>query len=712
MEKRRDLWTALALFALTAALYWPATGFQFVAFDDGLYVSENPLVQAGLTLAALKGAATAVVAANWHPLTLLSLMLDRSLFGPGPAGFHLANLVLHAANAALLFIVLRRLTNSYWPAALAAALFGWHPLNVESVAWVAERKNVLSTLFLLLALWCYAHYARRKTVAAYAGALVCFALGLLAKPMLVSLPLILLLLDYWPLGRFYAAGGRTAPMAIGTVSDSKISRLSGPGSAATPADFGSEQRSQRAKGQARIGEVIFSRSLRLIVEKLPFIFLSLIFCIVTLAAQAGGHGVKSTSEVPLGLRAANIPVACAAYLARTFWPANLCVYYPLPAGWPVYSALGSLALLAAVSALAFHRRRRFPWLTAGWLWFLVTLLPVIGIVQVGSQASADRYVYVPELGLFLALAWSLERWCLARPGARAWITGACAAVLLGCLGATHAQLQYWRDSVSLFTRAVSVTRNNGFMQDNLGVVYSLAGNPAAAIAQFEAATRSNPEWVEPHYHLGQALMSAGQYPEAEAQFLIACQEVAPNAVLLNNLGVARAMLDKPSQARDSFLQARQLDPGYAKSYFNLALLDEKAGHYGEAATNYLTAVRLDPDWPEALNRLALFQAAGPEGPWRDPANALASAARANQLTARRVPAFLETQAACEAANGSFSNAVALAVLAEQTAREAHFDSLAGQLARQIKIYEAGRMPTNFTSAPSLTTGPPAITSPK
>lgn len=664
MQTRRDLWAGLALFAITAFLYWPATGFGFVAFDDGLYVYENPMVRAGISLAGIKWAFTAVVAANWHPLTVISLMLDESVFGGGAAGYHLTNLLLHAADTVLLFVVLRRMTGAFWPAVLVAALFGWHPLNVESVAWVAERKNVLSTLFLLLSLWCYTNYARQKSAGQHLGALGFFAMGLTAKPMLVSLPLILLLLDYWPLRR----------ISLPPESESRAPAI--------------------------------RMALKLAAEKAPFFLLSAAVCVVTMIAQTTAHSVKSLDEVPLALRLLNVPVAYAMYLAKTAWPANLCAFYPLPLTLPVQAAIGSLVLLAGISVTAFYLRVRFRWLLVGWLWFLVTLLPVIGIVQTGTQASADRHTYVPDLGLFLAVAFGLEHWMQQRPPVRPWVFGSCAVILLSFAAATAVQLQYWHDSVSLFTRAVTVTKDNYNMENNLGVVLSQAGRSEEAIAHYEAAIRSKPTDLESQYHLGQELMAVGQYDQAEAHFIEALKQSPGNVMLVNNIGVAEIMQGKPGEARDKFTQAMRLEPNYPKSYFNLALLDEQAGQDGAAATNFLTALRLDPDWPEALNRAALFQVVCPDMRWRDPMNALKFSRRANQLTEREVPAYLETEGACEAINGNFSNAVAVAKMAEQSAQDKHLDALADKLGQEIKIYESGRIPTNFAAVLSSTTGRP------
>ena len=335
------------LFVVTMVLYWPAIGFPFVNFDDPLYVYDNPQVIPGLTWAGIQWAATAVVAGNWHPLTLLSHLADCSFYRLFAGGHHLTNLLLHSTNAVLLWLLLKRLTGQFWPAALVAAVFAWHPLNVESVAWVAERKNVLSSFFFILTVWAYLRYAENPRPTRYLLALILFTLGLAAKPMLVTLPFILWLLDYWPLQRI-AFGQNQAALA----------------------------------GQ-RTG-------LRLL-EKIPFLMLSVADGVTTLMVQTGSGAVKGLVEVPLASRLLNVPVAYATYLGKTFCPSRLCVNYALPGQLPVVAALGSLLLLFAVTFLAWRWRFQFRWFLVGWLWFLGMLIPVIGLVPVGSQAWADRY---------------------------------------------------------------------------------------------------------------------------------------------------------------------------------------------------------------------------------------------------------------------------------------------------------------------------------
>ena len=364
-----------ALALLTLALYWPVVGHDFVNYDDGLYVTDNPHVQAGLTLDNIAWAFSTGHASNWHPVTWLSHLIDFSCFGWFAGGHHLVNVLFHTANTLLLFLLLRRLTGSLWRCAIVAALFAWHPLHVESVAWVAERKDLLSLFFLLLSLSAYVGYVKQPSPGRYTLTLACFALGLMAKPMIVTLPCLLLLLDWWPLARL---------------------RLS-----ATDAGENPSPRSHLWP---------------LVCEKLPFFALAAASCVVTVWTQHQTGALRTFHAVPLSARLANTVTAYACYLWKMIWPADLAVLYPMPSSWPLAMVLGSALALAGLSLFAWRWRTQFPWVVVGWCWFVVTLVPVIGLVQVGEQAMADRYTYLPLIGVFLALTWGVEAATVARRG--------------------------------------------------------------------------------------------------------------------------------------------------------------------------------------------------------------------------------------------------------------------------------------------------------
>jgi tetratricopeptide (TPR) repeat protein len=439
--RRLSLLLGAALALLTLAAYLPTLHNGFVNLDDGLYVTGNSHVQAGITRASVAWALTANVANNWHPLTLLSHLLDCQLFGLDAAGHHATSLLLHLANVLLLFAVLRQLTGAVWRSAAVAALFAVHPAHVESVAWVAERKDVLSALFWLLAMGAYGRYARRPALGRYLWVVLAMALGLAAKPMVVTLPFALLLLDVWPLERL-GLGWR-----------------------------------------------------RLAMEKLPLLALSAASSLVTLRYQR-------TSLAPLGLdpwslRLANAAVSYAAYLGKLLLPGNLAVFYPIPLAIPAWKVAGAAALLAVITTLAVRSARKSPWLLVGWLWFLGTLVPVIGLVQVGRQAMADRYTYIPSIGLFVAIVWGIAELIGERRIVSTTILAMAVAAAIALLAmGTWMQIGYWRDSVALYRHALAVTRDNYVAHVGLAKALTARRNWTGAAEQYRAALALRPGLTE------------------------------------------------------------------------------------------------------------------------------------------------------------------------------------------------------------------------
>ncbi|HWR98000.1 MAG TPA: tetratricopeptide repeat protein [Candidatus Methanoperedens sp.] len=469
------LFAVLLLLALTAAVYSPVTGFDFVNFDDDRYVTRNEAVRGGLSARGVSWALTDLGSGNWHPLTWLSHLTDVELFGLDAGGHHAVSLLLHLANTALLFAALRALTGAPWPSAAAAALFALHPLHVESVAWVSERKDVLSALFWMLGLLAYARYARRPSPARYAWVAAALALGLAAKAMLVTLPLVLLLLDWWPLGRLRAAG-------------------SGPG----------------APSPAAAARALF-------LEKIPLLLLSGLAGAITLAAQRGVPLLVPLEVRETAARVSNALWGYLWYLGKTLWPSSLAVYYPFPAGGPPLGKTVLAALvLAAVTLLVLRGRRSRPALAVGWLWFLVVLAPVIGLIQAGNQAVADRYTYLPLIGLFLAAAWGVgdprRRW----PAPRA-VTAALSAVTLAAVAAlalaSSLQVRHWRNSRTLFERAVEVTPAHPVTLNNLANALTAEGRDEEAIALYRRALLIRPDAIV-HANLGAALLRVGRLGEA------------------------------------------------------------------------------------------------------------------------------------------------------------------------------------------------------
>jgi Flp pilus assembly protein TadD len=644
MKNHRTLITGLGLFFITFVLYWPVTSFPFIAYDDQLYVYENPEVSKGLSYSGIKWAATASVGGNWHPVTMLSHMTDCSLFGRFAGGHHLTSLLFHAIDAILIWMLARRMTGSFWAGTLVAALFAWHPMNVESVAWIAERKNVLSSFFLLLTLLAYFKYVEKPTPGKYILTLVLFALGLMAKPMLVTLPCLLLVLDYWPLRRL---GGDGLP--------------------------GSTWR-------------------KLILEKLPFFVLTGAAIVLTLKTQNASGAVKSLHDVSLELRLLNVPVAYATYVFKAIFPVNLCFLYPLPDKYSAVLVAASIFVLVLVAGLMIHWRRRFPWFIAGWLWFLGTLVPVIGIVQAGDQAIADRYAYVPILGLFLMAACALEALVRARPHLRFIIAAAASAFVVVCLILSHYQIRYWRSSVELYRHALVVEPKNAIVHDLLGAALSGENLRAEANEQYRQAVNIAPGNVEYQYHLGLGLIEAGQFEAAEAPLRAAIQLIPDNAILHDSLGVALSQQNKTVEAMKEYVSAIQIQPDYAKPYFNLGKSEHDKGDDTAALANFTKAIQLDPDWPEALDQMALILATCSRVELRQPGEALKLSQYANELTGNQLPAYLRTLARTYAAVGDFSNAVVTAKSALKDTPTNELNSIGVSISRELKAYQDGKLP--------------------
>lgn len=545
---------AAALAAATLTAFRGVAGNDFVVYDDDQYVTANPALRGGLTAQAIRWAFTTGHAANWHPLTWLSHLLDVELFGFAPRGHHLMNLALHVAATLLLFLLLRQLTGNALPSLATAALFGLHPAHVESVAWVAERKDVLSTLLGLLAIAAYAGWVRRPSWLRYGVLVGVFALGLLTKPMLVTLPFVLLLLDFWPLRRW------------------------------------------------RWEEALAGLAPR-VREKLPLFVLAAAASLVTLLVQRGGGAVQSADRYPLMIRCQNAAVAYADYLRQLVWPVDLAVFYPHPgASLALVRVLGSLGLLLFLTAGAWRLRRSQPALLVGWLWFVGTLVPVIGLVQVGWQARADRYTYLSSIGLFVALAWG-ARALATTPERRTALAAATGAALAACCLLTHAQVGYWRDSETLFLRTLAVTRENFLAHNNLGHFYNEQGRPAEALPHLQDAIRIRPGYSEAHTNLGRALFLLGRLDEAGTQFERAITLQPDDPVTLNNLGFTRLQQGELAAAERWYRLALEQAPDWAELHHRIAVLLLLENRPDEARFHYERAVALDPADAESLNDL-------------------------------------------------------------------------------------------------------------
>jgi tetratricopeptide (TPR) repeat protein len=667
-QGRRVAGVCLVLAAITFAVFGQTLHHQFVDFDDNDYVYANPMVAQGLTWKGIVWAFS-FHAANWHPLTWLSHMLDFQLYGLHPGGHHLTNVLIHIATVIALFLVLRQMTGALWRSAFVAALFAIHPLRVESVAWVAERKDVLSGLFFMLTVGAYVHYARRpRTLSRYGLVVLLFALGLMCKPMLVTLPVVLLLLDYWPL-----------------------------------------QRAEKFSALA--------------LEKLPLLALSAASCGATLVAQH--EGIQTVGPFSAPVRLANALVSCVVYAGQMIWPSGLAAFYPYPLhGLPAWNVALAGLLLAGFSAVAFWQRRNRAWMLAGWLWYLVMLLPALGIIQVGRQAHADRYTYLPQIGLYLAVTW------LAAELAAKWRVGnRTLGILMGAIVTMLAvcawkQTAYWQNSETVWIHAIESTTDNGVAHSNLGTALAEQGKLEAALEQFQIAVQINPGYADFHNNFGNALFQVGKAYDAAAQYQIALQEGQNDAVVHNNLGNALeqegktdeavaqyqialqinpryaeaeydlgnafALHEKPDQAIIHYEKALQINPGYGEAHDNLGITLMNKGNVTGAMAQYQMALQTRPADPGILNNLAWLLAAGPEASLRDGNKAVELASRANALTGGGNPIILHTLAAAFAEAGRFSEALGTAQRALQLAEAQSNSVLAGKLKDQMKLFQAGR----------------------
>lgn len=574
--KTRVTLVALLLAAATIAAFWPAVHNGFLLdYDDNLYVAANPMVQGGLTGQSVRWAFTSVgYASNWHPLTWLSLMLDANLFGPSPRGSHLMNILFHAATALLLLTLWRRMTGALWPGVFMAFVFALHPLRVESVAWIAERKDVLSGACFILTLLAYLAHVRRPGPGRYLAVVGCFMLALLAKPMAVTLPGVLLLLDFWPLGRYVAPGS--------------AARVGLPAGRQTPGR-------------------------NLVLEKTPLFLLAAGAAAIAVRAQRTEGYVITLQDIALPDRLANAFVAYVGYLGKIFWPRDLIFFYPHPAAaLPAVKAAAAALFLAAVTIVVLRTARRRPFLLVGWFWFLGTLVPVIGIVQVGWQGMADRYTYLPGIGITIMMAGALSGLPHRRDETTRGPLGSSTRLLLGAgalilavtLGLlTRTQVGYWRDSVTLFTRTLEVTPVNWVIRNDLGTTLLLQGRPLEALPHLEAALALKPDFADNRLNLGVALEKIGRRAAAEQHY---------RELLRRSPGMAKAwfnlayLLDSENRLEEAAVAYRgglRLQPNFTAGSYSYGLVLERQGKIGEARDQYRETVRYSPGYAPAWYNL-------------------------------------------------------------------------------------------------------------
>ena len=672
-----------AIVLATAIVYAPVRHHPFIAYDDDAYVGHNPHVQGGLTPDGIRWAFTTYHGGNWHPLTWLSHMLDAQIVGDRPGGHHVSNALLHLANTILVYIVLLKLTGDAPPSALVALLFAIHPLHVESVAWVAERKDTLSTFFGLLTIWAYAAYVRSPSIRSFAIVCVLFTASLMSKPMFVTLPFALLLFDYWPLRRLNKSSIR---------------------------------------------------------EKLPLIGLTAVFSVIAIFAQ--GHSGASSSQFTMAQRFANAAVAYVTYLRKTLIPTDLALGYPHPTiiGEPITATqlVTALAILLAITALSLWQRRNRPWLLVGWLWYLGTLVPVIGIMQIGAQGMADRYTYVPLIGIFILIGWTL--WdLLPRSVPVNAIRAAVATVLIiVCTLLARKQVMYWSDTITLFTHTLDVAPRSYIAHDCLGVAHYHAKRPdlamhhyreslklfpanpqshnnmgvllfeqkqiVRAIQHYIAAIKAQPQFFDAHNNLGNALVEAGRGDLAIEHYQAALRLDPHLPQAHNNLGLLLAERGRIDEAISHFRQAVHSDPTYANAHYSLALALAMRGQFHEAVAHDRTAVSLKPDFADALNHLASLLATSPDPSVRNPSEAVTLAQRAVDATGGQSIQPLDTLGIALAASGRFNEAAGAAEralkLATSTTRPA---AATAALKQRLELYKSRASAASTTSNPATTT---------
>jgi protein O-mannosyl-transferase len=517
---------ALVLIALVVAIYYPVRHYGFVDLDDPQYVSENPHVADGLTWTGVNWAFTSIYASYWLPLIWLSHMLDVQLYGLNAGGHHVTNVVFHIANTVLLFLLLRRMTGDLPRSAFVAAMFGVHPLHVESVVWITERKDVLSTLLWLLTMWAYVDYARRRRSSRYLLMVGFFILGLMAKGMLVTLPFVLLLMDVWPLHRLQLTGWR--------LSREQVSLI-----------------------------------LALVREKLPLFALAIISSIVTYVATTTTGAVASVSQIPLNLRAANAVISYVRYIAQMFWPARLALFYPYPLSLPAWQIASCAAFLIGVTVMVVWQVRQRPYLLVGWLWYLGTLVPVIGLIQAGDQARADRFTYVPLIGVFMMIAWGIPDVRKLKRSSQIVAVTAALILTVACAFVARIQVGYWENKISIWEHALAVADESYIAHTNLGIARYEQGKVDEAIMHYRAALRLRPDFAEAHNDLGVALNDKGQIDEAI----------------------------------NEFLDGLRAKPAQAASHYNVAVLLARKGDTATAVQHLETALQLNPDYADARREL-------------------------------------------------------------------------------------------------------------
>jgi tetratricopeptide (TPR) repeat protein len=562
-NKYRDILVCLFLVISTLSVYWQINKYDFVNFDDNEYVYDNRHVQDGFTLENIKWAFTTNTASIWHPLTWLSHMLDYQFYGLNPGRHHLTNLIFHIVNTLLLFFVFRKMTGHLWQSAFVASLFALHPLHVESVAWISERKDVLSTFFWMLTMWSYIWYVQHPRINKYLLVILFFILGLMAKPMLVTLPFVLLLLDYYPLYRFQKSADSNNSLQRSTV-------------------------------------------FRLVIEKIPLFVLVVMASAITFYAQKHGGAVASLDAIPIQSRIANALVSYVNYIIKMIYPSNLAVIYPHPIIFPWWQITGACILLLSVSFIAVRFIKRSPYFFVGWLWYLGTLVPVIGLVQVGNQSMADRYTYIPLIGIFIIISWGIPEFVKRWHHVKRSLPIIATAILFVFMVITFSQVRYWKNSVTLFEHALNVTANNYIAHNNYGRLIMINnGKVDEAMSHFNKALNINPRSVEALNNIGVILAGRGKVEEAVLYFSKALTIQPYDEQTHFNLGLALSQQGKIDEAIKHYVEALRINPENVKAHINLGFALQAQGRLDDAIKHFKEALRIKPEDEIAQNNLAI-----------------------------------------------------------------------------------------------------------
>ena len=643
--RHKEIIICLLLAATTLFVYLQVINYDFVYFDDELYVIDNPNVKAGLSRESIVWAFSADYAGNWHPLTWLSHMLDIEFYGLSPMGHHLTNLQIHIANTVLLFILFNWMTGAVWPSSLVAALFALHPLHVESVAWVAERKDVLCAFFWILSTLAYVRYTRNQSKTNYLLIVVLFVFGLMSKPMIVTLPFTLLLLDFWPLSRFKPKVYKTQTSAC------------------------------------RI-------PIALICEKIPLFALSAISSIITFSIQQHGGAVASLESIPLIIRASNALVSYISYITKMFWPINLAFFYPYNE-LPVERVLISGLFFLCISVLIILASRRFPYLVTGWLWYVGTLVPVIGLVQTGSQSMADRYTYIPLIGLFIMIAWGISDIPIKQQSKRVLLSVFSSAALIFFMTCTWFQIGHWQNGITIFKHTLNITKNNCVAHCELGHALMRNGKLDEAVIQFYKALKINPNYEEAYVNLGCTFAAQKNISDAICHYNKALLINPDNAKTHNNLGVLLAGKGKFNDAFYHYKEALRINSKYAGVYYNLGKIYANRGEIEYALLYYKKALQVSPNMTEALYNLSWIYATNENEKYRNGKKAVKLAEKLCGLQNYSHPLSLDALAAAYAETGKFNRAVKVAQQGLSMALTQCPEELASGLTKRLQLYQAG-----------------------